>query len=165
MMHSDGITNDREMAPGLVDLVWFLVWVFFLAVFGSGFGVGLFGGFVFGGVLLVWLGSSLSFSPSSSSVSFLSMMTWAAHTDVRTRGKIKGNEAAANRQQTGKKRPAPAPPLGARESLRESKQHDYCWGNRIGPQFSRPFQSPTLASSILPPPAHGSTCASSKTRS
>ena len=35
----------------------------------------------------------------------------------------------------------------------------------MGPQFSRPLQSPTLSSSILPPPAHGSTCASSKTRS
>ena len=50
------------MASGLLGFVG-LVWVFFLAVFGFGFGVGLFGGFVFGGVLLVWLGSSLSFFP------------------------------------------------------------------------------------------------------
>ena len=47
------------------------------------------------------------------------MMTWAAHTDVRTRGKIKRNEAAANRQQTGKKRPAPAP-LWVQENPSES---------------------------------------------
>ena len=46
-----------------------------------------------------------------------------------------------------------------------SSAHVPLYWNRIDPQFSRPFQSPTLASSILPPPAHGSTCASSKTRS